>query len=309
MLTSSLLRGAFLGASALVFASCQVTMAAPPLPPSFHSLESATDDEERSTAFLGAEVALNESDDLMSLDLQPGVRVVAISGGGPAEEAGMRVGDVLLSFDGRPVDDPRRLDALLDAHEEAGTVVLQIQRGSAVLELDAELVMHIARSGRLLYFVERGLLRAAFRDSAEGYPELVEAGLESPLLDADVMPGTQVLALDGRDPGSAQEFLRRLGISKEPGDSFTLELLDPDGTRREVELEAWSPGRRLTSFRLWPVFGWSRDINSGEADFWLLDFILIYGYHRESGGGEASTSIFYVFGWDSGTPMLEEVNR
>lgn len=291
----------------LTLPACQLTWEAPPLPPSFHAMESAVDEGERSSAYLGAEVALNESEDLMSLELQPGVRVVGVAEDGPAAQAGLRVGDVLLEFDGRRVDDPRRLVVLLEERAEAGAVMLQVQRGDAVLELDAEVEVRVARSGRLLFHIDRGLLRAAFRDGTGGYPEVVELAAGSPLLDEDVIPGTRVLAFQGRDPGSTPEFLRRVRLALQPGDPFELEVEEPDGRRRQLELEAWAPEERLTRFRLWPLFGWSRELDGRSSRFWVLDLILVYGFKHDSASGESSTSFFGLLGWESGEPMLEEV--
>ena len=42
-----------------------------------------------------------------------GLMVVGLATGGPAERAGVLPGDILLAFDGVPVDRPRGLAALL----------------------------------------------------------------------------------------------------------------------------------------------------------------------------------------------------
>jgi len=291
----------------LAVAACTLQTEPLPLPPSFHALETAVDESERSTGFLGLEVTLNESEDLMSLELQPGVRVVAVEAGGPAEAAGVRVGDVLLSFDGTAVDDPQRLVRLLEAMTEAGTVVLRLQRGTKVLEADADITVRVARGARLLYHIDRALLRVAVRDGAGGVPEVVEVAPGSPLLDADVQPGERIVGFQGRDPGSAATFLQRVRANLEPGAPFTLEVESADGRRRTVEAEAWHPGRRLTALGLWPLFRWERGLVEDTRRFWVLDLILVYGFSRRSEVGETHTSVLGLLEWDSGTPQLEEI--
>ena len=292
--------------AALLCAACTIQVEPLPLP-SVHALETAVDDSERASGFLGVDVALNESEDLMSLDLQPGVRVVAVDGGGPAEAAGLRVGDVLLKFDASRVDDPQRLVALLGEVDSARSVRLEVQRGTKVLEMQAEVTVRVAREARLLYHVDRALLRVAVRDGAGGMPEIVELAPGSPLLGEDVAPGDRILGFQGQDPGSSAEFLRRVRATLAPGAPFTLDIETPAGRRRVVEAEAWSPGRKLTAVGIWPLFRWERGLVEDTRRFWFLDLILVYGYSRRAEAGESKTSILGLISWESGAPRLEEV--
>ena len=62
--------------------------------------------------------------------------VVAVEGGGPADRAGLLVGDVLLSAAGEPTDDA---ESLLDILARAGDVVrLRVMRGGTVSEIDVD---------------------------------------------------------------------------------------------------------------------------------------------------------------------------
>src|ERR671933_2317038 len=63
-----------------------------------------------------------------------GLIIVAVERGGPANRAGLLVGDVLLGVAGEPTDD---VESLLDTLTRAGdTVRLRVVRGGAVSEID-----------------------------------------------------------------------------------------------------------------------------------------------------------------------------
>ncbi|WP_083542478.1 S1C family serine protease [Kribbia dieselivorans] len=70
------------------------------------------------------------------LDLEhegQGVKVLdradAVSPGGPAEKAGIRRGDVIVAFNGRPVSNPDQLVVLIRARNVGETVTLTVRRG------------------------------------------------------------------------------------------------------------------------------------------------------------------------------------
>lgn len=61
--------------------------------------------------------------------------VVAVAGDGPAAAGGLQVGDVVLTFGGAPVADPRELHARLDESVVDTAVPVRVLRGGAVVEL------------------------------------------------------------------------------------------------------------------------------------------------------------------------------
>lgn len=74
----------------------------------------------------------------LHLDGESGVLVAAVSDGGPAHRAGVRVGDVVLKLDGRPTPSVDALHKIL-SHESVGrTVSLRVLRDGSVLQLDLQ---------------------------------------------------------------------------------------------------------------------------------------------------------------------------
>jgi serine protease DegQ len=57
--------------------------------------------------------------------------------GGPAEEAGLLLGDVLLALDGKPATDPGALQSILDEDRVGQEIVLSILRGGEAREVRA----------------------------------------------------------------------------------------------------------------------------------------------------------------------------
>ncbi len=90
-------------------------------------------------------VSMRELDDDQRFDgdgrVQPGVAIAGFAGSGdsPAREAGMEVGDVILTFDGVPVMNQSELMRLIGEADAGATVPIEIRRGEASLALNVKL--------------------------------------------------------------------------------------------------------------------------------------------------------------------------
>ena len=291
----------------LLFGSC-ATYAPLPLPKGLVGLELAVEEEPEARGWLGLEVMANESDSLEDLQIRPGVRVLSVAAGSPAEEVGIRPGDVLLKLDGTPVDDPDRLESILMGVVEQQDSTLTVERGTRVFETQVKILIRESDgNSRTLYHVERGLVRAAFRNTRKSgaYPEVAVIAEDSPLRDAGVQVGDRILSFQGADPGSAGELVRRLGIELQPGDPGTFEIERKNGERATVEFTAWSPGRIVVARRAWPFFTWEYDQGEDKERLIIGDLILLSLFKRERLGHETEYSIVSVIGWKSGEPLLE----
>jgi S1-C subfamily serine protease len=78
-------------------------------------------------------------------DRDAGLLVVAVSSGSPAEAGGILVGDVVVAFDGQPVQSPVDLLELLQGDRVGRTVSVRVVRGETRLDLSVTVG---TRSGR-----------------------------------------------------------------------------------------------------------------------------------------------------------------
>lgn len=308
------MRLAFLLLALPAITACTVTREPLPLPADFFIVAAAeAPGEERSHAWIGIEVGLNESEDLSSLEVRPGVRVIAVEAESPGAAAGIELGDILLKFDGAPVHDPGRLAALLSNIRTPRRVMLEMERGARLIATQVEPEIRSTRVGRTLGWIERALLRVAVRNAASStadpqgrWPEIAGFGPKSPLEQAGARAGDRITSFQGADPGSAEAFVRRIGAELQPGESVQIELLGADGTRRALEFDAWSPGTAFTKFGLWPLFCWEREADASRGLFWMGDLIIVYIFHVERLGAEKEYSIFGLFRWSTGEALLQE---
>jgi serine protease Do len=90
--------------------------------------------------WLGIATQSTSEDLRKGLDLtRDGLLVDMVSPGSPAEKAGVKKGDVLLSLDGKPVADPMELRRLVRDVEAGRTVTLEVWREGAARKLTATL--------------------------------------------------------------------------------------------------------------------------------------------------------------------------
>lgn len=65
----------------------------------------------------------------LGLEQQDGLIVVSVESGGPAETAGMLVGDILIALDGKPVSDTHDVQSLLDPERVGKSIGATVARG------------------------------------------------------------------------------------------------------------------------------------------------------------------------------------
>jgi serine protease Do len=94
-----------------------------------------------SRGWLGVQIQGLDEELAASLDFDgtEGALIADLVVDGPAERAGLRVGDVVTEFGGKPVDSPKTLGRLVAEHDAGSRVELTVYRNGAARELTVEL--------------------------------------------------------------------------------------------------------------------------------------------------------------------------
>jgi S1-C subfamily serine protease len=83
----------------------------------------------------------------LGLSENRGLIVISVESGGPAESAGILVGDILIALDGRPVADTGDVQAILDPERVGQPVGARVIRGGAAQELSVTVGERPRREG------------------------------------------------------------------------------------------------------------------------------------------------------------------
>jgi S1-C subfamily serine protease len=185
--------------------------------------------------------------------VEEGARIVEVTPEGPADQASLREGDVILAVDGAPVGEGNPdLAARILEHQPGDTVELRVQRGDEELELAVTLGAQAVFEGRPLFPPgefpmppwwqnppeewprERPYLGVHVRQLEEG-AEVLAVVPESPADGAGLREGDLILAVDDEEV-SRDTSLVGLIAAHGPGDVVVL-TVERDGREREIEVE------------------------------------------------------------------------
>jgi S1-C subfamily serine protease len=148
------------------------------------------------------------------------VAVIGVVPTGPAAQAGLQNGDILLQIDDQPLNHPVDLQQYLYTVQPGDTVTLTIQRAEQEQTLTVTLGDHY---GRPWLGVTTTFRPAPFTDMqpATGGARLVQITPDSPAEQAGLLPGDVILSIDGEKIVWPRQ-LTDLIAAHAPGDSVTL---------------------------------------------------------------------------------------
>ena len=258
-----------------------VTSPIEPIPePLPETLEWATERTAGAGAFLGLKTRENDSGSLDELFFRPGVRVTQVVENSPAAEAGFRIGDVVLAFDGHDLNDPDALDTLLREASAGARASVRVQRGDAVFEVPVRLHPaggEPAGEARLAYRLDPSRSRASWA-TGHGGAVLVSSDEDAPFPRAGVPVGSVIRTVDGREILSARSLIRLLQ-AREPGEDVDVEVTDPDGVERVMTVALQEQPTRLTRFSFPILVHFDADPEGESTSFTLIDLWIISLFH------------------------------
>lgn len=171
----------------------------------------------------------------------PGVRVAAVRPGGPAERAGLRVGDVLLAVDGEPVASRAELAALVASRGVGEVLRLRVSRDGVEREIGASPEdARMSAAPRVVVPGDAGLVVGM--TLAPARPDLVSALGVFPPPESE---GLLVLALE---PGSPAD-LAGVAVGDVVVAVAEQDVADIEGLRRALD------ERAASSIALWRADG------------------------------------------------------
>ena len=96
----------------------------------------------------------------LGLDVQWGVILGDVYPGGPADKAGLQVGDIVLSLNGKPMENARQFEVNLYNKIMDGKVELQIKRGAGSFKKEVQVIERIDPDYRFFEMIstERNLV-------------------------------------------------------------------------------------------------------------------------------------------------------
>ncbi len=148
------------------------------------------------------------------LDNPAGALVAKVEDGTAASRAGLKAGDVILKFNGKPVSDPGSLSAAVSMAQPGQPATVELWRDGHAINLDVTLG---AMSGKTMKVsdVEPGQGRLGLsvrplsdqeRQQTGGSAGLMVEQVSGPAEQAGIQPGDVVLAVDGTPVSSASQL-------------------------------------------------------------------------------------------------------
>ena len=265
----------------------------------------------------GVELGLNESDSLSNIEILPGVRVRGISANGPADSAGIQLGDIILSINGTLTNHPDVVESLQQQTLTIENTLFNVRRNTVVFE--ATVVPRTVNSNaapRELYRIDPIASRAAYRTqmvSISGQPSIaaarvVEVYQTSPLRGAAIEAGDMILAVNNVPLNSAQDLVSRFNSEFELGETVNVTVFDGESVL-EKRFDLWDPGRRVSTISFGPLIRYQSSVAPDSKSFSLLDLWLfsLYSYNRVD--QERSHSILGLLNYSSDLgELIEEEN-
>lgn len=265
-------------------------------------------------ADFGLDVSVNESDSLFNVEVLPGVLVRELTQLGPAASAGLRVGDVILAIDGTEVNQPDAIRALEQTASVDDDYEFRVRRGTTVFAATlSPRQVGDAAPPRELYRLDPLASRAGYRSrvievtggNSQVAAEVVSFSPGSPLPGAGIAIGDLIVALEGGQLSSAQDLVSRLNQQYELGERVALTVYD-GATLRDVEVELWDPGRRISRVALGPLLHYDSELNPPSQELTLIDLWLFSVYRYRQSEGERSHSILGLLNFTSDYGELVE---
>ena len=263
----------------------------------------------------GITTSVNESDSLTNIVVLPGVRVRSVISNLPADIAGIRSGDIILSIDNTDTNHPDVIERLAQHTDTERQFKFRIRRNTAILE--ATVTARPVSDERL---VPKELYRADPIASRAGYEteilqiagqtstisaRVVDIFPDSPLPQADIRIGDQIIAVNGNPVHSAQGLINSFINDYELGERVSVTLIR-NAQLIEENLRLWTPGRRLSRLSLGPIVNYESSLDPDSSKFSLLDLWLfsLFSYSRTE--GERQYSLFSILRFNTGYGELTE---
>ena len=163
-----------------------------------------------------------------------GALVAQAMPGTPAEAAGIEAGDVIVGFDGKPVDGPRRLARLVSETRAGAAVALDILRGGEEMRIDVEIAELVetaeaAVPGAPAAARAEARLGLAVAPAPDGGLAVVAVTPGGPAARAGVRPGDIVREAGRRPVDDAAALAAAVASAEAAGHSALLLLVERDG--------------------------------------------------------------------------------
>ncbi len=211
-------------------------------------------------AWLGVRIqtVTDEIAESLGLEEARGALVASVTPGGPAEQAGVEAGDVILEFDGKPIEKMRELPRIVASTEIGKEVAVVVWRRGERVELTAVLgelpsdeeLARVDRGGdegptAVAEIPELGIKIASLYDELRvrfDLPEdakgvvIVDVDLGSSAAEEGLQPGDLIVEVNQEEVNSPPEVLARVNQAKQEGKKSVLFLVDRKGDLRFVAL-------------------------------------------------------------------------
>ncbi|MBK1664105.1 serine protease [Rhodospirillum rubrum] len=198
----------------------------------------------------------------LGLEKSAGALIAAVTPGGPAAAAGLKVGDVIVSFDGRPVPDMRTLprivaeteigkDAAIGVWREGKRQDLKMKVGELEVAEDEGLLNDPETSGitdpqggtavatiGLTVTKLDDRLRSQFGfDAASEGVVVTDVANESDAQEKGLEPGTLIVKINQTEVATAEDVVKAVAKAKDEGRKTVLLLVELRGTRTFIPVK------------------------------------------------------------------------
>jgi S1-C subfamily serine protease len=167
---------------------------------------------------------------------EEGILIASVVPDGPADQAGVKRGDILLKIDSQVVNQPSELQSYLNGLKSGDQVTLNVRHGDEERTLTSTLGEQNGRPylGVVLCGSGQPVMRTLPAAAPGALITQVVSG--SPAEQAGLQAGDVITAVDGQQLSGDNSLANLIGEHK-PGDSVTLDVNGPDQQSRQVTVK------------------------------------------------------------------------